>query len=49
MDSQTTDHIIDSQTIDHMKSVVNAMAPIIIQEHIPNANLSLVLSYVFGS
>ncbi|KAJ0490623.1 hypothetical protein HanHA300_Chr12g0457621 [Helianthus annuus] len=49
MDSQTIDHIIDSQTVDHMKSVVNAMAPIIIQQHIPNANLSLVLSSFFGS
>jgi hypothetical protein len=33
----------DPQTIDQLKSVVNAMA-MIIQEHIPNANLSSVLS-----
>ncbi|XP_076946459.1 uncharacterized protein LOC143617966 [Bidens hawaiensis] len=32
----------DSQTIDQLKSVVNAMA-VIIQENIPNANLSSVL------
>ncbi|MFS7986106.1 putative transposase, Ptta/En/Spm, plant [Helianthus anomalus] len=44
--SQTNDEIKSViQTNDQLKSVVNAMA-IIIQEHIPNANLSSVLSNI---
>ncbi|KAJ0479892.1 putative transposase, Ptta/En/Spm, plant [Helianthus annuus] len=44
--SQTNDQIKSViQTNDQLKSVVNAMA-IIIQEHIPNANLSSVLSNI---
>jgi len=35
---------VDSQNDNKLMSVVNALAIIIIQEHIPNANLSSVLS-----